>query len=955
MTSAVSGGHQAHPHKQQRGVITASSIGTVFEWYDFYLYAALAPFFAALFFPPGNDTAALLSAFATYAAGFLIRPFGAVIFGRIGDLVGRKYTFLVTIFVMGLATFAVGLLPTFGSQTLPMIGEIGGIGWTAPALLVALRLLQGLALGGEYGGAVTYVAEHARQGERGWATSWIQTTATLGLLLALMVIGGCRFFLFDADTFAQWGWRIPFLVSLVLLILSVYLRLKLTESPIWAKMNEEGKGSSAPLVDSFCRRPNNKYVLLALLGATAGQGVVWYTGQFYTLFFLTITLKVDLLLAYCMVGASLLIGTPFFLLFGWLSDRVGRLKLILCGCLIAAATYIPLFQLLAHAVNPDLVAFQQRTAITLTTDTSKCSFHIFVGPWSNFSGCDRAKDFLTKAGLSFKTVHRGGADNELQTDQRMISGFDAKLWQQALAASQFPAKADPAKINWLLTMTVLTIFLVYVAMVYGPIAAFLVELFPTRIRYTSMSFPYHIGNGWFGGMLPLLATAVVAWTGNIYAGLYYPIAVALITAVIGYLFLRDTKNVDIVESSGVEAQERRAPVSAGARAPALEQDLWSDSAKARLARLAGSTAVPTVGARAAAVTPALAQSGSHQKRAEQSGPHQRPEAPSPAPASQSAMPYTSVCTLIRTNAIVFALAIALAVPTVVGAVWYTKLLQTNDTKAQLYANYLEALLTNGNQQIGPDALREIAASAIWRRDDATRVRVMQADVGVVHEWGPPAESLSVVARSPIVVRSEAIGAVETSTGAATLLYTMLVLVVLNSIVAAVAYLGVTKTPIQALHEVAEKLAEHEQRLAEKNTQLDAALVNMVQGLCLLDGDQKVVVANQRYAEIVRADAGGDRARNPAQRHHQGTRRAGCGCAYRRRGACRAGHCQDAACGIVDHAPGGRSLHLDPGPTATQRRYNQYARGRDRPQAGRGAHCAHGAARCTYRPAQPAPF
>jgi len=542
--------------QEERRVILASSVGTIFEWYDFYLYATLAPFFAALFFPPGNDTAALLSAFATYAAGFLIRPFGAVIFGRIGDLVGRKYTFLVTIFVMGMATFAVGLLPTFGTTTLPFFGTVEGIGWTAPVLLVSLRLLQGLALGGEYGGAATYVAEHSQPGERGYATSWIQTTATLGFFLALFVIGACRFYLFDGNAFAQWGWRIPFLVSLFLLIFSIYIRLKLNESPIWAKMKEEGKGSKRPLIDSFFKRPNNKYVLLALLGATAGQGVVWYTGQFYVLFFLTITLKVDILTAYMMVGLSLLIGTPFFVVFGWMSDHIGRLKIILAGCLIAAITYIPLFQMLARSVNPDLVAFQEQNKVTLTTDTSECNFHIFVGPWSKFTSCDRAKDFLTKAGLSFATVHKAGASNELQVGPTKVNGFDAKQWNEALAALKYPTKADPNKIDWFKTMTILTIFLIYVTMVYGPIAAFLVELFPTKIRYTSMSLPYHIGNGWFGGMLPLLATAIVAWTGNIYAGLYYPIGVALMTVVIGYFFLGETKDTDISESSGVEAQAK---------------------------------------------------------------------------------------------------------------------------------------------------------------------------------------------------------------------------------------------------------------------------------------------------------------------------------------------------------------------------------------------------------------
>jgi MFS family permease len=534
--SARQGGMSA----EERRVIFASSLGTVFEWYDFYLYATLAPFFAALFFPPGNDTAALLSAFATYAAGFLIRPFGAVIFGRIGDMVGRKYTFLMTIIIMGISTFGVGLLPTFKD-----------IGWLAPILLVSLRLLQGLALGGEYGGAATYVAEHARPGERGYATSWIQTTATLGFFLSLAVIASCRFYFFDAKTFAApdlWaGWRWPFYVSLLLLIFSVYIRLKLNESPVFTRMKEEGRGSTSPITESFFRYPNNKYVLLALLGATAGQGVVWYTGQFYALFFLTITAKVDILTAYMMVGLSLLIGTPFFVIFGWLSDRIGRLKIILAGCLIAAVTYIPLFHALLGAVNPDLQAFQAQNKVTLTTDTKECNFHIFVGPWSTFTACDRAKDFLTKAGLSFETVHKAGASNELQIGPTKLDSFDAKQWGDALAALKYPAKADPGKIDWPKTMAILTIFLLYVTMVYGPIAAYLVELFPTKIRYTSMSLPYHIGNGWFGGMLPLLATAVVAWTGNIYAGLYYPIGVALMTLVIGALFLHETKDNDITQ------------------------------------------------------------------------------------------------------------------------------------------------------------------------------------------------------------------------------------------------------------------------------------------------------------------------------------------------------------------------------------------------------------------------
>jgi MFS family permease len=542
---------------EEKFVIFASSLGTVFEWYDFYLYAVLAPFFAALFFPPGNDTAALLSAFATYAAGFLVRPFGAIIFGRIGDLVGRKYTFLVTIMVMGTSTFLVGLIPTYSS-----------IGWVAPILLVSLRLLQGLALGGEYGGAATYVAEHARPHERGYATSWIQTTATLGLFLALLVIGLCREFM-DAKGFADWGWRVPFIVSVILLVFSVYIRLRLNESPIFQKMKEEGKGSKAPLTESFFRYPNNKYVLLALLGATAGQGVVWYTGQFYALFFLTITLKLFYIPAYVLIGVSLIIGTPFFIFFGWLSDRIGRLKIILAGCLIAAVTYSTvLFPALTHYVNPDLEAFQQKNAITVTADASTCEVHIFVTAFTKFSNCDRAQDFVTKLGLSFKTENAPNAGDKvsLKLGSTTIDGFDAAKWNAAFLDAGYPnlqkdkdskivpKPADASKVNWVMAELILVIMVIFVTMVYGPIAAFLVEMFPTKIRYTSMSLPYHIGNGWFGGMLPLLATAVVAATGNIYAGLWYPIGVALMTVVIGAVFLRDTKDVDIATGSGVAAQ-----------------------------------------------------------------------------------------------------------------------------------------------------------------------------------------------------------------------------------------------------------------------------------------------------------------------------------------------------------------------------------------------------------------
>jgi MFS family permease len=536
----------AHPDfkPEEKRVIFASSLGTVFEWYDFYLYAVLAPFFAALFFPPGNQTAALLSAFAAYAAGFLVRPFGALLFGRIGDLVGRKYTFLITIVVMGGSTFLVGLLPTYES-----------VGWAAPILMVSLRLLQGLALGGEYGGAATYVAEHAPNHRRGYDTSWIQTTATLGLFLALLVIWLCRSNM-DAKMFAEWGWRVPFWVSVILLAFSVYIRLKLEESPVFQKMKSEGKGSKQPLTDSFLKYPNNKYVLLALLGATAGQGVVWYTGQFYALFFLIITLKLDYVSAYTLIGLSLLIGTPFFIVFGWLSDRIGRLKIILAGCLIAAVTYFPLFAGLTHYINPGLEEFSAKTPISVTADRATCQFHIFVGPWSKFSECDRAKDFLTKQGLSFRSID-GAAGSPVVTtigsgaDAVKIEGAEAKVLGAALAKAGYTSAPDKSRINWVMAEAILVVMVIYVTMVYGPIAAFLVELFPVRIRYTSMSLPYHIGNGWFGGMLPLTATAMVAATGDIYYGLWYPIAVAVMTLIIGSLFLRETRHRDIHHNESV--------------------------------------------------------------------------------------------------------------------------------------------------------------------------------------------------------------------------------------------------------------------------------------------------------------------------------------------------------------------------------------------------------------------
>ena len=521
-------GRTAGFNPEEKRVIFASSSGTIFEWYDFYLYATLAPFFASLFFPKGNETAALLSAFAIFAAGFLVRPLGALLFGRIGDIVGRKYTFLSTIVIMGGATVAVGLLPAFDA-----------IGLWAPFLLLLLRLAQGLALGGEYGAVAIYVAEHAGESRRGFNTSWIQTTATLGFFVALLVILGCRTGM-DADDFAQWGWRVPFLMSFILLLFSVYIRLKLNESPVFTKIKSEGKTSKAPLTESFGNWSNGKIVLLALLGATAGQGVVWYTGQFYALFFLTITLKLDFQTAYILIAISLVIGTPFFIVFGWLSDKIGRKGIIMAGCLLAILTYFPLFKGLTHYVNPQLEAANAKTQITVAA--TDCNFHIFVGPWSNFTDCDRAKDFLTKQGISFASVPAAdGKPLSVKIGEVQIDGWDQPKYAEKLKAAGFPTSADKTKVDWVMTELILVIMVIYVTMVYGPIAAFLVELFPARIRYTSMSLPYHIGNGWFGGMLPLLATAMVAASGDIYYGLWYPIVIAAMTLVIGTLFLKETK------------------------------------------------------------------------------------------------------------------------------------------------------------------------------------------------------------------------------------------------------------------------------------------------------------------------------------------------------------------------------------------------------------------------------
>jgi MFS family permease len=530
MTSiGVAAGLPVDEKREERRIIFASSLGTVFEWYDFYIYATLAPFFASLFFPSGNQTAALLASFATYAAGFLVRPFGALVFGRIGDLVGRKYTFLVTIIVMGLSTAAAGLLPTYAT-----------IGMLSPTFLVLLRLAQGLALGGEYGGAATYVAEHAPDHKRGLNTSFIQTTATLGFFLSLLLIGACRLGMAEAS-FKSWGWRIPFLVSLVLLVVSVYIRLKLNESPVFLRMKAEGKGSKAPLKESFGKWPNLKVVLIALFGATAGQGVVWYTGQFYALFFLQGTLKIDWKTAYTILAVALALGTGLFIFFGWLSDKIGRKKIMLAGCLLGALTYFPIYHAMTHFGNPALEAFTARTNVSLKA--TDCHVHLFPNPKTQYSECDRVQDFLSKRSLSYETTEgEAGAKPITSIGDVQIVGWDDAKLGGTLKSLGYPATANPADVNVPMLILLVFIQLVYVTMVYGPIAAFLVELFPTRIRYTSMSFPYHIGNGWFGGMLPLTTAALVAANGNIYAGLWYPVIVAGASLVIGAIFIREEKD-----------------------------------------------------------------------------------------------------------------------------------------------------------------------------------------------------------------------------------------------------------------------------------------------------------------------------------------------------------------------------------------------------------------------------
>ena len=530
---------------EERKVIFASSLGTVFEWYDFYIYGTLGVFLAKYFFSNVPPNVAFIFTLLAFAAGFAVRPLGALVFGRIGDIVGRKYTFLVTMTLMGVGTFFIGVLPSYAQW-----------GIAAPIVLIALRLVQGLALGGEYGGAAIYVAEHAPPGKRGYYTSWIQTTATLGLFMALLLILGIRTAMGE-EAFADWGWRLPFLLSLVLLIVSIWIRLKLNESPVFLRMKEAGQTSKRPLSEAFGQWSNAKIAILALLGATAGEAVVWYGGQFYALFFLTQTLKVDATTAQIMIAIALAIGTPFFIVFGWLSDKIGRKPIMLLGFLLAVITYAPMspiniFKGLTHYANPALEKALATSPVTVVADQSQCSFQFKMTGTEKFTtSCDAAKAALVAASVNYANepapkgtpaVVRVG-DESFSTTQPDF----AKTLTASLAKHGYPPKADPAQINYPLTVALLTILVIFVTMVYGPIAAWLVELFPTRIRYSGLSLPYHIGNGWFGGFLPATVFAIVAATGDIYSGLWYPVVIAAMSFVIGLLFLPETKDVDITK------------------------------------------------------------------------------------------------------------------------------------------------------------------------------------------------------------------------------------------------------------------------------------------------------------------------------------------------------------------------------------------------------------------------
>ncbi len=525
---------------EERMVIFASSLGTVFEWYDFYIYGTLAPILAAQFFSGVNPTAAFIFTLLAFAAGFAVRPFGALFFGRLGDLIGRKYTFLITMSLMGAGTFFIGVLPSYASA-----------GLIAPVILIGLRLFQGLALGGEYGGAAIYVAEHAPKNKRGYYTSWIQTTATVGLFMALLLVLGIRTSQGE-PTFAAWGWRIPFLLSAVLLAVSIWIRLRLNESPVFLKMKEEGKGSKRPLTEAFGNWANAKIAILALLGATAGEAVVWYGGQFYALFFLTQTLKVPAVDAQIMIALGLLFGTPFFIVFGMLSDRIGRKPIILAGFALAVLTYFPIFGALTHFVNPKLERALASAPVTVIADPSECSFQFNpVGTAKFTSSCDIAKSALVGRSVNYQNeaAPPGTVAVVKVGDQAIPANTPdfAKVLGQAITAHGYPAGADPNEISYVPAVILLTILVIYVTLVYAPIAAWLVELFPTRIRYSGLSLPYHIGNGWFGGFLPATAFAIVAATGNIYSGLWYPIGVAAMSFVIGLIFLPETKDVDITK------------------------------------------------------------------------------------------------------------------------------------------------------------------------------------------------------------------------------------------------------------------------------------------------------------------------------------------------------------------------------------------------------------------------
>ncbi|MBV4487916.1 MHS family MFS transporter [Pseudomonas sp. SWRI153] len=517
-----------------RKVIFASSLGTVFEWYDFFLYGALAAVISKQFFAGVNDTTAFIFALMAFAAGFIVRPFGALVFGRLGDMIGRKYTFLATIILMGVATFCVGLLPTYAS-----------IGIAAPIILVVLRMLQGLALGGEYGGAATYVAEHAPMGKRGFHTSWIQSTATLGLLLSLLVVLGCRYF--TGDQFEVWGWRIPFLLSIVLLGISTWIRLSLHESPAYLKMKEEGKTSKAPIRESFGKWENLKVVLIALFSINAGQAVTFYAAQFYVLFFLTQFLKMDPAVANSLLIISVVIGAPFFIFFGWLSDKVGRKPVLMLGLLLATALYFPIFKSLAHYANPAIDMASRQAPITVLADPATCTFQFDpVGKAKFDSPCDKVKTFLVKQGLPYSSVAApAGSGVQVSIGEVKIDGYDESALRGAITLAGYPQQADMQQINKPMIVALIVALIIISAMCYGPLAALMVELFPTRIRYTSMSLPYHIGNGWFGGFLPTVSFALVVYTGDIFYGLWYPVLITGVSLVVGMICLRETKNIDL--------------------------------------------------------------------------------------------------------------------------------------------------------------------------------------------------------------------------------------------------------------------------------------------------------------------------------------------------------------------------------------------------------------------------